>query len=139
MARVPLYRGNATPHGSSQRKALFLGWLHEQWEPTVVLRQALHGTSGFAVRLGYHHGSSHVVLASGNPQAGAPKSTAVVGSGWTMASFGTPIHTSVLEDRNARTLLVAGILVSLLLGGLVLVGTRVRRRRARVAAAERRR
>ena len=134
VARVPLYRGNATPHGSAQRRALFLGWLHEQWEPTVVLRQALHGTSGFAVRLGYHHGSSHVVLASGNPQAGAPKSTAVVGSGWTMASFGTPIHTSVLQDPNARTVLVAGILVSLLLGGLVLVGTRVRRRRARVTA-----
>ncbi len=34
-----------------------------------------------------------------------------------MASFGAPIHTSVLEDRNARTLLMAGILVSLLLGG----------------------
>ena len=133
VARVPLYRGNATPHVSSQRKALFLGWLHEQWEPTVVLRQALHGTSGFAVRLSYHHGSSHVVLTSGTPQAGAPKSAAVVGSGWTMASFGAPIHTSVLQDGNARTLLVAGILVSLLLGGLVLVVTR-RRRRVRVSA-----
>ena len=134
VARVPLYRGNATPHGSAQRKALFLGWLHEQWEPTVVLRQALHGTSGFGVRLGYHHGSSHVVLTSGTPQPGAPKTTALVGTGWTMASFGAPIHTSVLEDRNARTLLIAGILVSLLLGGLVLVATRVRRRRPRVRA-----
>ena len=52
-----------------------------------------------------------------------------------MASFGAPIHTSVLEDPNARALLIAGILVSLLLGGLVLVATRVRRRRPRVRAA----
>ncbi|HTY97235.1 MAG TPA: bifunctional diguanylate cyclase/phosphodiesterase [Solirubrobacteraceae bacterium] len=131
VARVPLYRGNATPPGSPQRKALFLGWLHEQWEPTVVLRQALHGTSGFAVRLRHSRRSSHVVISSGNPQPGAPTSTAVVGTGWTMASFGTPIHTSVLDDGNARTILIAGVLVSLLLGGLVLVGTRVRRRRPR--------
>jgi diguanylate cyclase (GGDEF)-like protein len=131
VARVPLYRGNLTPRPSAQRKALFLGWLHEQWEPTVVLGQALRGTSGFAVRLGYHHGSSHVVLVSGAPQPGAPTSAAVVGSGWTMESFGTPIDTSVLDDANARTLLIAGILVSLLLGWLALVATRFRRRRVR--------
>ncbi len=137
VAEVPLYRGNATPRDRRQRTAAFVGWLHELLEPGVLLQQSLRGAPGYAVRLRYHHGPSNVLLTRGTPRAGAQRQTVAVRGGWTMESFGPALNTAVLGDANARALLIAGVLISLLLGGLVLLATRPRRgvRRAKVARA----
>ena len=124
VARVPLYRGNATPHGTAQRRAAFLGWLHEQLVPGAVLRQALHGVSGDAVQLRYHHGASNVLIGGGTPQPGAARETVAVHGGWTMTSSHAPIHASLLGDGDARTVLIAGVLLSLMAAALVFLAIR---------------
>jgi diguanylate cyclase (GGDEF)-like protein len=123
---TPVYRGNVTPRSVFGRRAAAVGWLREVLVPDVVLQQALAGHPGYALRLRRQIGStSHLLLASGSPQAGAQTTTIGLHDGWAVTSFGPTIATSVFADGDALALLIGGILLSGLLGLLVFVfGTR---------------
>jgi diguanylate cyclase (GGDEF)-like protein len=122
---TPVYRNNVTPHSVFGRGAASVGWLREVLVPGVVLQQALGNHPGYALRLRYGAGSSNVVFTSGTPHSGAQSTTTSLHNGWTVKSFGAPAGTGVLTDGHALALLVAGILLSTLLGLLVFIlGTR---------------
>jgi diguanylate cyclase (GGDEF)-like protein len=119
---TPVYRGNVPPSAFANRRGAFVGWLREVLIPGVVLQQTLRGHSDYAVHLRYRAGSSNVVFTSGASQPGAQSSTTNLHNGWTVRSLGpAPAGAGVLTDGNAVAVLIAGILLSALLGLLVFV------------------
>ncbi len=120
---TPVYRNNVTPHTAFGRGEASVGWLREVLVPGVVLGGALRDHPNYALRLRY--GSSHVVFTSGAPQSGSQSTTISLHDGWTVRSFGPAAAAGVLTDGRALELLIAGILLSVLIGLLVFVlGTR---------------
>jgi diguanylate cyclase (GGDEF)-like protein len=129
---TPVYRGGVVPGTVTARQRAFVGWLGELLVPKVVLEQALDGHPNVAVIFRYDSRYSHVAFIRGKAPAGAQSTTidlrvgreAGLGNsheGWTVQSFGVGVADGVFGDWHALTLLVGGILLSLLLGLLVLV------------------
>jgi diguanylate cyclase (GGDEF)-like protein len=118
---TPVYGGYATPHTVAGREAASVGWLREVLVPGVVLRAALAGQPGYALRLRYRAGSSNVVFTSGPPQPGAQSTTNSFHNGWTVKIFGPAVGSGVFADGHALVLLIGGCLLSVLLGVLVFV------------------
>jgi len=119
---APVYIGNVLPSTLAGRRGAFVGWLREVLVPGVVLGQAVTGHPGYAVRLRYKTRSSNVVFTSGTLQPSARSRTFNLHDGWTVRTFGpAPAAASVLSDGDALALLIAGGLLSVLLGLLVFV------------------
>ncbi|HEY4451733.1 MAG TPA: bifunctional diguanylate cyclase/phosphodiesterase [Solirubrobacteraceae bacterium] len=117
---TPVYRGNVPPPTFATRRAAFVGWLRTLLTPGVVLRQVLHGHAGYAVRLTHRGSSPAVTAAAGTAAPGAQSATVDLHDGWSMRSVGpVAAAASVLSDGNAVTLLIGGILLSVLLGLIV--------------------
>jgi diguanylate cyclase (GGDEF)-like protein len=122
---TPVYRGNVTPHSVFGRRAASVGWLREVLVPGAMLAQVLVGHPGYALDLQYRGassnqaGSSHLLFTSGTPQSGAQGTSIGLHDGWTVTSFTATAGPSVLGDEDALALLVAGTLLSALLGLLV--------------------
>jgi diguanylate cyclase (GGDEF)-like protein len=118
---TPVYRGNVTPRSLSGRRAASVGWLREVLLPGVLLQQALGNHPGYALRLRYRAGSANVAFTNGAPQSGAQSTTSSLHNGWSVKSFAAAPSAGVLTDGDALALLVAGILLSALLGLLIFV------------------
>jgi len=144
---TPVYRGGVAPSTASARQEAFIGWIGETLTPGVVLAQALAGHANVAVIFRYNSGSSHVAFARGRAPAGAQSTTidlkvgheaGLAGSheGWSVQSFGAVVSGGMFANLNSLLLLIAGTLLSVVLGLLVLVlGTG--RMRARSLVRER--
>ena len=118
--QTPVYRGNVAPSTVASRRGAFVGWLREVLVPGVMLQQVLLGHPQYAVRLRHKASSSNVVFTSGAPQPDAQSSTINLHNGWTVRTFGpAPAGAGVLTDGNALALLIAGGLLSVLLGLVV--------------------
>ncbi len=117
---TPVYRGNVTPHTLAGRTAASVGWLREVMVPSVVLKQILNGAPASAVRLHFHAGATSVTFTSGKPQPGAQSVSTKLPNGWSLRSYGPPGSSGVLDDGDALALLIAGLLLSLLVGILIL-------------------
>jgi diguanylate cyclase (GGDEF)-like protein len=131
---TPVYLGGVTPSTEVGRKAAFVGWVRQVTLPSVVLGQALHGHPQNAVSLHYAAGASNVVLAAGTPHAGGQSRTIDLHDGWVLDSFGAPATAGVFSDIDALAHLLAGLVLSVLLGLLVfLLGTRRERTPAPVS------
>jgi diguanylate cyclase (GGDEF)-like protein len=113
---TPVYRGAVAPSTSAGRRGAFVGWLHEVLVPAVVLQNALSGHPGSAARLSYRMGAGTVTATSGTPQHDAQSATVNLRNGWTATLFGAPADAGVFADGPALALLLAGILLSALLG-----------------------
>jgi diguanylate cyclase (GGDEF)-like protein len=122
---TPVYRGNLTPHSVFGRRAASVGWLREVLVPGAMLGQVLVGHPGYAVALQYRGassngvGPSHLLFTGGTSASGAQSTTIGLHDGWTVTSFTAATGPSVLGDEDALALLVAGTLLSALLGLLV--------------------
>ncbi len=119
--QVPVYRGAAPPHSLGGRKAAFVGWMTEVLAPGVMLEQALKGHPGSAVRIRYRTSHSHILFTSGDSRPNTPSTATDLHNGWTVRTFGAAPATSVFADTSAREVLIAGTLLSLLLGLFVFV------------------
>jgi diguanylate cyclase (GGDEF)-like protein len=119
---APVYRGNLPPSTFAGRREAFVGWLHEVLAPGVMLQEVLRGHPEYAVRLRYRTSSSDVLFTGGTAQPGAQSMTTNLHDGWAVRTFGpSPAGSSVFADGDALELLIAGSLLSVLLGLLVFV------------------
>ncbi|MGD0454967.1 MAG: bifunctional diguanylate cyclase/phosphodiesterase [Solirubrobacteraceae bacterium] len=118
---TPVYLGGRAPSTVAARRRTFVGWLGELIVPGVVLARALEGHPDVAVRFRYASASSHAVFTSGVAPAGAQSAEVRLGNGWTVQSFGPGVSGSIFDSSHALVLLIAGILLSAMLGLLVLV------------------
>jgi diguanylate cyclase (GGDEF)-like protein len=125
---TPVYRGGRLPSTVASRRRSFAGWLGELLVPQVVLARALEGHPHVAVAFRYDAVGTHVAFNSGKALRGDQSSKVDLHNGWTVQSFGAPVDASVIGDVHAMTLLIGGVLLSLLFGvlGFVLVTGRRR-------------
>ncbi len=116
---TPVYRGATTPHSRVGRNAAFVGWLREVMLPGVVMQQALRGHPGNGLRLRYRTGSSDTIFTSGPQGASSPSVPAGLHGGAAARVYGPVVQAGVLHDSEALLLLIAGTVVSVLLGLIV--------------------
>jgi diguanylate cyclase (GGDEF)-like protein len=118
---TPVYFGNATPRTVFGREAASVGWLRQVLVPGVMLAQALSGHPADAVSISYRSGAASASFASAVPRPGSLTSTASLHDGWTVTSFAANPSADLLDDGDALALLVAGGVLSVLLGLLMFV------------------
>ena len=124
---TPVYRGNLTPRSVFGRRAASVGWLREVLVPGMMLRQVLVGHPGYALTVLDQPDTpsgarpSNLLFTSGAPRSGAQSTTIGLHDGWSVTSFGPVAGASVYTDGDALTVLIAGCLLSALLGLLIFV------------------
>ena len=118
---TPIYRPGAVTSTVQDRDSAFLGWTGTQFAPAVILRSALIGHDGTAVVFHYANGSGSASFAAGVIPAGAHRTTVDLHNGWSVEVYSPPVPVGLLDNGNALWLLVAGTLLSLLLGTLIYV------------------
>jgi diguanylate cyclase (GGDEF)-like protein len=122
-----VYRGNVTPRSVFGRRAASVGWLREVLVPGMMLRQVLVGHPGYALTVldqpdtPYGAGTSNILFTSGTPRPGVQSTTIGLHDGWSVTSFGPAAGASVYTDGDALMVLIAGCLLSALLGLLIFV------------------
>jgi diguanylate cyclase (GGDEF)-like protein len=116
---TPVYRGAAPPRTQGGRMAAFVGWLNEVVLPGAMLESALKGHPGAVVRLRLRTSASDVIFSSGRPVPSWPSETANFHDGFALRTFGAPPVSGVLDDNEALALLIAGCILSVLLGLLI--------------------
>jgi diguanylate cyclase (GGDEF)-like protein len=117
----PMYRGGAIPTTVTGRHAAFVGWVGMTVVPDVILATAIGGYAHTEVALRFGTGASAVVFTSGRHLAGAQVATVNLHNGWTVETFATASSGSLFSNNDALALLLAGFLLSCLLGTLIYV------------------
>jgi diguanylate cyclase (GGDEF)-like protein len=118
---TPVYRGILPPPSAAARRGAFVGWVRELLAPQALLQAALQGHPGGALRVRRRTGAASAVFASGVQEHGAQSSAIDLHDGWTARAFGAPVHESIVGNREALTISIAGGLVGVLLGLLLFV------------------
>jgi len=118
---APVYRGNVTPVSAQGRAAAFAGWLREVLLPEVLVREALTSHPGYALRLRYGHRSANILFSGGAAPANGQSLRSDLHEGWSVRIAGPALSSGVLADNSAVTVLLSGILLSVLLAMLVLM------------------
>ena len=116
---TPVYRGGVAPSTVAARRRDFVGWLGELLVPQVILARALEGHPNLAVSFRYDSHESHVSFNIGHSPAHPQSTTINLHNGWRVSTFSPPLVTGVVRDWHALTLLIGGVLLSLLFGMLV--------------------
>jgi diguanylate cyclase (GGDEF)-like protein len=138
---VPFYRGGVVPPSASARRAAFAGWMGMSLNPSVVLDTALLGYPRTAVAFrfaspsaGGAFAASSAVFRAGTVAAHARSATISLHNGWTVQVLGAPAVSGILANRSAVWLLIAGILLGIVVGLLVMVLGTGRARALRLVA-----
>jgi diguanylate cyclase (GGDEF)-like protein len=121
--QTPVYKGNSAPTTEGGRIDTFAGWLRETLVPSAILSRALGAHGGGGAKLELHSGEKTFTFSAGTIEEGAQPRTTALHGGWSVTSFPPPVSTSILKDPGALALLIAGCLLSVALGMLVLLLT----------------
>jgi diguanylate cyclase (GGDEF)-like protein len=118
---VPVYRGGSVPPTVTSRRQAFLGWIGMSFSPKLLLDRALRGQHGIAVSMRYRVGASDASFSSGPTLPGARTTVIDLHNGWTVATSSTRPTGDLFTNHSALAVLIAGIVVSLLLGTLTYI------------------
>ena len=116
---TPVYRGNATPLSRVGRRAAFVGWLREVLLPRRMLQNALRGAPAEGLRLRFRTASSALLFTGGAAGAGAQSVAVDLHGGWSARVLGPSVQAGVLGNGNSLTVLLLGLLASVLAGALI--------------------
>jgi diguanylate cyclase (GGDEF)-like protein len=118
---TPVYSGGVIPANSQSGTASALGIVGLTTLPSSVLAQALKGHPGTAVAFHYASGSSKATFRAGSAAARSTSTSVNLRNGWHVEIFGVTDGGGVFGNANALALLLAGFVLSLLLGALIYV------------------
>ncbi|HVA05367.1 MAG TPA: sensor domain-containing diguanylate cyclase, partial [Acidimicrobiales bacterium] len=118
---APVYSGEVVPVSAQARADTVLGFVGLTTLPIFELRQSLTGHPGTAVTFTYGSGASKVIFKGGSAPAGAMSNTVSLGNGWHLQISAMVNGSAMFGNPNARTLLLAGFVLNLLLGVLFYV------------------
>jgi diguanylate cyclase (GGDEF)-like protein len=121
LIETPIYVGGVVPATVDTRRAAFAGWVGTAVVPAVILDRALQDHPGEAVTLRYHVSSSDVSFSAGTAPSGGQSTTIDLHTGWMVTTHGAALKGGFLADTAALRVLVAGIVLSTLLGLLIYV------------------
>ena len=116
---VPVYRGGSIPVTVLERQNAFVGWVDMNLAPRVVLADVLKGRPSTSLTLRHRQGASDFMFTQGVTPAHAQSATVLLGSGWSVETFGTVTTGHLLSDGSALFDLSAGLAMSVLLGMLI--------------------
>jgi len=116
-----IYEGGTVPRTVAGRRAALVGWTGTAILPGVLLGTALKGHPSTAVVFHYGAGTSNVSYKEGSAPKCAQSTSITISNGWHVDVFGAVTGSGVLSNGNALSLLVSGIVVSLMLGLLLYV------------------
>jgi diguanylate cyclase (GGDEF)-like protein len=118
---TPFYSAGVVPPTTALRESEFAGWIATQVNPTILLSQAMVDYPNMSVSMHYHDGSSDANFTYGHAPTAARSVSIDLGGGWTVHSAGAVDSASVLANRTAIELLIAGVGFSVLLGVFMFV------------------
>jgi diguanylate cyclase (GGDEF)-like protein len=118
---APIYPGGVIPTSAQARTATVLGLVGLTTLPRFVLQKALEGHAGTAVAFHYGSGSSKVTFKAGSAPVGSQSTSVNLHNGWHVETFAAVKGSGLLANSNALALLMAGFVLSLLLGALIYV------------------
>ncbi len=130
---TPLYSHGGIPATVARRRATFTGWIGTVIAPDVLLGAALHGHPGVAVSLRNTTRSGILAFTVGSARSHAERTTVNLQNGSTV-QISAAVDGGLFTDGNALEILVAGILLSALLGLMVFVLATGRFRALRLAS-----
>jgi diguanylate cyclase (GGDEF)-like protein len=128
---TPIYSSGIVPATVQGRQATFIGWVGTLINPTVVLDRALQTHPGRAVTIRYHAGSTNVEFSAGSAPPAAHAAVIDLHNGYTVTTHGALPAQGVVADRTALGVLLAGTVLSALLGLLIFVLVTARARAMR--------
>ncbi len=126
--QTPVYAGGGVPTTVTARRRAFVGWLGELLEPGVVLARALQTHPNLGVIFHYNQSGSKIAFSSGYRPPHPQTTTIDLHNGWSVQTFAPAPSASIFAHSNALTMLLGGILLSVVIGLLVLVLATGRRR-----------
>ena len=118
---APIYPGGVIPATARERGANIIGLVGLTTLPSVVLARSLEGHPATAVAFHYGSGSSKVTFKAGSVPVRAQSASINLHNGWHVETFAQIDGSGILGNENALALLLAGFVLSLLLGTLVYV------------------
>jgi diguanylate cyclase (GGDEF)-like protein len=118
---VPVYSGGVIPTSAKVRSQSVLGFVGLTTLPNFDLQESLEGHPGTAVDFHYGSGSSKVTFKAGSAPAGSKSNSVNLHNGWHVETFASVQSSGVFANANALILLLAGFVLSLLLGTLIYV------------------
>ena len=118
---TPVYRGDLTPKSDLGRRAAFVGWLREVLDPAPILSGARTAEPALAIRLRHQTPGSTAIFTSGTQPQTALTATAQLPNGWSMRTFAPVPSAALSANTDTETALLAGILLSVLFGAVVLL------------------
>ncbi len=116
-----IYANGVIPSTVAGRRSAFIGWVGTQVAPHVLLTTALAGHSHVAVALSYGSGSNAVTFTTGSAPKGARTQSVDLHNGWHVRVTQAAPGGGVIGDANALSIMLGGILISLLLGLVIYV------------------
>ena len=116
-----IYQHGIIPTTVAGRRSAFLGWVGTQVDPHVLLTTALAGHSHVAVALHYGSGPGAVTFTTGSAPRGATIQSVDLHNGWYVRVTEAAPGGGVIGDANALSIMLGGILISLLLGLVIYV------------------
>jgi diguanylate cyclase (GGDEF)-like protein len=131
---TPFYRGGGIPATVARRRSTFVGWVGIVIAPGVLLSSALQGHPGLAVALHDTTGSGILAFVAGHVGADAQSITTNLDNGSTAETYAVLASASLFAHANALDILIAGTLLSVLIGVLVFVLGSGRARAIRLVA-----
>jgi diguanylate cyclase (GGDEF)-like protein len=123
-----IYQTGAVPTTVQGRLAGFLGWVGTEVDPRILLDDVVRSHRGVSVAFHYAADAETATFAAGHAPAGASTTTVSLGNGWQVQLSGPSTTASLSSHANALVVLIAGLVISLLLGVLILVLATGRRR-----------
>jgi diguanylate cyclase (GGDEF)-like protein len=118
---TPLYKGSSVPTTIAARRSSFAELVGLILKPNILLQSAREGHANASVTFQYGNGNSNEIFRSGVADPNSQMATLHLDDGWTLKTFGAVQSGGLFHDGDALALLLAGILLSLLLGALILV------------------
>ena len=131
---TPFYSGGSIPTTVATRRAAFIGLIGTVVNPDVVLSRALQGHPGDVAALAHRIGPSTVTFGAITKHSGDLSVAIDLGNGWTATISGPATAKGLLTDGGALAVLLAGLAVSVLLGGFIYVLATSRTRARRLVA-----
>jgi diguanylate cyclase (GGDEF)-like protein len=117
--QAPVYAGGLVPASVSARRGAFVGWVGDVLNPSLLLKIALKAHPQTAVTFRYDRDRSHIVFHGGVESRHAQISSIALPGGWSVRTAAAAPALGLLTDPRSLTLLLGGMLLSLVLGMLV--------------------
>ena len=116
-----IYRGGVVPTTIQARRSALIGWTGTEVLPSVFLKAALEHHPFTAVTFNYGQDSPKAIFKAGSTPIRAQSTTIDLHNGWHVRVFGASTGAGMLSNADALTLLLGGIMLSLLFATLIYV------------------